>query len=156
MAKIANKEILFAEKSVRFTFADGTVRTIGLGEMQDDIITHLALHGLSQKCGDSYSGAESVGEAKEKFNSTADQLMAGDWNIARSATGGIWVDALAAAGDVERDEALEKWNSMSDEEKKAVRAHPAIKAAKAKIELQRAQAKAEAAGEGGAIDLDDL
>ena len=154
--KVATKTPDVESKSVTWQFADGTTRQVFLSELSDDIITNLALHGLSQKGGDSYSGAESTSEAIERFNSVIDSLIAGDWNIGRAATGGIWVDALAQAAGVERSEALVKWNSADDETRKQLKAHPAIKAAKAEIELERAKAKAKAAGEGGSIDLDDI
>jgi len=156
MATIAKKAVDVERGEVEFTFADGTQRTIEVRALSEDIRNQLVLHGLSQKLGDSYSGAESVADAVEKFNSTADMLLAGDWTSGRSASGGIWVDALAKAGNVERGEALAKWNSLDDETRKVIKASPAVKAAKAAIELERAQAKAEQAGEAGSIDLDTL
>ena len=156
MAKIASKTVNADTMSVTFTFANGNSRTVKVLDLPQQIRDMLMLHGLSQKGGDSYSGAESVSEAEEKFNSTIDQLIAGDWTIGRSATGGIWVDALAAAAGVSREEALEKWNAADSDTRKSLKAHPAIKAAKAKIELERAKAKAEAAGEAGEIDLSEI
>lgn len=154
--KIASKAVDTESKSVAFTFVNGMHRRIKLDELSADIQTQLALHGLSQKGGDSYSGAETVTEAVERFNSTIDMLLAGDWTAGRSATGGVWVDAIAQAAKVTREEALEKWNDADDALRKTLRAHPAIKAAKAAIELERAQAKASAAGEGGTIDLGSI
>ena len=156
MAQIAKKVVNIEYGIVGFDFVDGTHRDVKLSDLSEQIRHQLVLHGLSQKLGDSYSGAESVSEAVERFNSTADMLLAGDWTSGRSANGGIFVDALAKAGGVERNEALEKWNAMSDDEKAAIKKHPAIKAAKAAIELERAAAKAKAAGDGGTLEFDSI
>jgi hypothetical protein len=154
--KIATKSINVEDMNVMFKFVDGTTRTIALSDLSEGMVTHLALHGLSQKGGDSYSGAESVGEAVEKFNSTIDMLLNGDWSAGRSASGGIWVDAIAAAADVSREEALAKWNAADDDTRKELKKHPAIKAAKAQIELERAKTKVASAGEAGGFDLSEI
>lgn len=157
MAKIAQKAVSFENGTVTFRFANGTERIIDTAALSDDIKTHLMLHGLSQKAGDSYSGAETVTEALEKFNSTVDSLLAGDWNVGRAATGGIWVDAIARAANVTREEALAKWNESDDDTRKALRKHTAIKAAKAAIDLERAEALAKAAGESDTkLDFDSI
>ena len=123
MAKIASKVVDVASQTVSFTFADGTHRSVSLEDLKPEIVTQLALHGLSQKGGDSYSGAESVSEAIEKLNSTVDMLIAGDWSAGRSATGGIWVDAMAQAAGVSREEALVKWNEADSDTRKSLKAH---------------------------------
>lgn len=136
---------LVGESSITFAWADETSSEISLSQFSDEIIQRAALHGLSQKLGDSYSGAEgSIPTAKAAFDDTLAALEAGDWNRKGGVTGGAIVEAVARAAGVSIEEALAKWMEMDEEVKKATRAHPTVKAAKAEIDLERAQARIKA------------
>ena len=150
--KIANKSV--TETAVVFDFADGTTVECDISQVNEAILYRLALHGLSQKVGDSYSGAESVAEAIGAARSVWSNLTEGQWAV-RAARGGKIVEALARVTGKDYDECLEVYAGMTDAEKKDLRKHPQIKQAMAEIELERAQAAASQPVEGGA-DLGKL
>lgn len=139
---IAKKTI--GETSITFTWADETETVVDMADLHGSLTTRAMLHGLSQKLGDSYSGAKEVETAKAAFNETFEALKAGDWNRKGGgfSSGGIWVEALAQAAEVTLEEALAKWNEMDDATKASIRKQPQVKVAKAEIELARASAKA--------------
>ena len=141
--QIAKKVV--GESTITFAWADETSTVVDLDTLPEAIKQRAMIHGLSQKLGDSYSGAAGdVGRAKAMFDETLSALQDGDWNRQGGgfSSGGIWVEALAQAAGVTVEEALEKWNAMDDAEKAAVRKHPQVKLAKAEIEMERAKAKA--------------
>lgn len=131
--------------SITFKWADDSETVVNLDGFSEAILQHATLHGLSQKLGDSYSGAAgNVAYAKEMFEETLNALREGDWNRKGGgiSSGGIWVEALARAAGEDMEAALAAWNEMDDETKAATRKHPAVKLAKAEIEAERAKAKA--------------
>ena len=66
--------------------------------MNDGIKTRLAMHGYSQKVGDSYAGAETIEESASRAQAVIDQLLAGEWSQARaSGTGAPRTTMLAEA-----------------------------------------------------------
>jgi len=130
--------------TLKFVWADETVTEIDLDSFADHIDETARKHGYSQKFGDSYSGAKSVAEAKAKLNEVLSAVEAGDWNRKGGSTGGVWVEALAAAAGKTIEEALAKWAACDEDERKAIKAHPEVAQAKASIDFQRAKAKAEA------------
>lgn len=138
---------------VTFTFADETTKVFEAAQVNDALMQQAMLHGFSQKLGDSYAGALNVTEAKQRFQDVLDSLYAGTWNAGRSSDGGVWVEALSRATGATLEEAREKWNSLDDDTRKTLRAHPKVKAEKLAIDLERAQAKAEGDSD---IDLDEL
>ncbi len=148
--KLAKK--LVGESSITFAWADETSETIELSLFSAEIINRTALHGFSQKLGDSYSGLQSVAEAKIAMHGVLASLVAGDWNRKGGSTGGIWVAALARATDETLERALEAWDKMTDEVKKVTKAHPDLIRAVAEIGLERAQAKAASLAETGDVE----
>jgi len=149
--KIATKT--FGEKSVIFAWADEQTEAVELSLFSDEIVRILALHGLKQKLGDSYSGAEknnwSVADCRREMHAVLAALKAGDWTRKGGSTGGIWVAAVARVLDKSLEEIAPKWDAKTDEERKATMADPRVKLAKAEIEAERAAAKV------AAIDSDD-
>lgn len=140
---IAKKVIV--GNTLTFQWADETTTEVDLDSFQDHIDLYARNHGFSQKLGDSYSGAKSVAEAKAKLIDTLAALEAGDWNRKGGSTGGVWVEALARAAGKSIEEALAKWDSLDDDARKAIKAHPEVAKAKAAIDFERAKAKADAA-----------
>ena len=141
--QIAKKEI--GESSITFTWADETTTEIALAGFNEAIIKRATLHGLSQKLGDSYSGAAGdVTKAKAMLMETLDALREGDWNRKGGglSSGGIWVEALAKAAGETLEAALTAWNEMDDATKAEMKKHTGVKLAKAEIEVERAKAKA--------------
>lgn len=138
---IAKKVI--TNKALTFLWADETSTTILFEDFSDDMDERAKAHGYSQKLGDSYSGAVSVYDAKERFKAVLDGLLQNDWNRKGVSSGGLWVEALARATGETLEDALESWNSADDAKKAAIKKHPDLLKAKAEIELERAVTKAD-------------
>lgn len=79
----AHKVVNMADRSVRWYFADGASATVGLDYFKEEMRLAFALHGISQKFGDSYASATTVKEAREAFDDLYDQVMNGDWEKKR-------------------------------------------------------------------------
>ena len=143
MAKKASKTL--TDNGVSIAFESGEVVAVELDQLSPDIVTKLARHGLSQKLGDSYAGAE-LNEAHELAQSVVDRLIANEWTQAREGGGvsrvSMLVEALAAATGKTSDEALEVVKGMSEDQKKELKKHPAIAKEMATIAAERAVAKA--------------
>lgn len=143
---------LVDESSITFIFADETSETIDLDFFSEAIINRAALHGFSQKLGDSYSGITEVAEAKLAMHGVLAALKAGDWNRKGGSTGGKWVEALARATGETIERALEAWDKMEDAVKAATKKHPDLIKALREIELERAQARAASLADSGDVE----
>jgi len=144
MAKIATKKV--TADSVTFVWADeSTPTTIKLSELKPELVTRAALHGISQKGGDSYSQCTTIAEAKANLQATLDAFKQGDWNRSGTASGGVWVEAIAAVMNQPVEAILVQWAKKTDAEQAAAKKHPEVMAAKAKIDAARAASKAKAA-----------
>ncbi len=143
---------LVDESSITFIFADETSETIELDFFSEAIINRAALHGFSQKLGDSYSGITEVAEAKLAMHGVLAALKAGDWNRKGGSTGGKWVEALARATGETIERTLEAWDKMTDEVKAATKKHPDLIKVLREIELERAQARADSLAESGDVE----
>lgn len=162
---------------VAFAFPDGETVTIRLSELPREMVERLAVHGLSQKGGDSYASAGSeenpLGAAKEWLKATLEDLRKGAWRV--TTAGGFRATMLARAlarvtgQTVEAAQAVVDLNSELDDDGKPsengkawlkkMRANEQIKAATAAITLEdqkakEAKLKAQAAKAGG--DAGDL
>ena len=142
--KIVNVEA----QTVEFQFDDGGNQLFDLNKCSEEMKIRLALHGFSQKGGDSYAGAgdesDPVAYAKEAVKDTIAQVYANDWRV--TAAGGPRVSDLATAlsqiSGKTLDECIEKVSAMTDETKKAARKHPAVAAKLAEISARKASEKA--------------
>lgn len=166
-----------AEPGVAFAFPDGHVETIRLSELPQEMVFRLAVHGLSQKGGDSYASAggeeNPLGAAKDWLKATLDQIRKGDWRV--TTPGGFRATMLAKAlarvtgKSIEDAQAVVDVHSELDDDGKpsekgkawlkSMRANEQIKAATAAITLEEQKAKeaklkAQAAKGGG--DAGDL
>ena len=162
----AKKQIDTEARVVTILFEDGTEARHTLGDLSPEIVTQLALHGLSQKLGDSYSGAEAAvadGEAPSKVDYAKGtvtrvwaSLISGEWSAKREGSGGgsitMLARAIAEALGVEPTEAQAKLDSMDKETKAKIRAVPKVALALAKLKAEqaaRAAEKAQAAAAAG-------
>lgn len=134
---------------IRFTFEDKETEDFDLSKVSDDMKFRLAIHGASQKIGDSYASAsqatDAVAFAKAAVKETIAQLYAGTWRATVSA--GPKANDLALAmsrvdGDTSLEDCIELVGAMSDDEKKVWKKKPKIAAQIALIAVERAQAKA--------------
>ena len=125
-----------------WTFGNGNSHEVNVDTFSKDVQDKAKVHGFKQKLSDCYSGAGSASEAEQAFKAQLEGLKGDAWNAGRSSTGGIWVEALAKAAGVSVEEAQAKWEEMTEEKKKELKAHAGIKLAKLEIEKDRAERKA--------------
>lgn len=140
---IKKAKVTIVEGKLIWEFADGEKVSVDPDQFSEEVQEHARNHGFKQKLSDCYAGVKTVLEAKAALKDVLEALNKGDWNKGRQSTGGLWVEALARAGGVDIETALEKWSAMSDEEQAAIKKHPQIKLAKQQIELERAEKAAE-------------
>ena len=146
-AKLVEKIADVEAGSVVFKFEDGTETAFDVSRVSDAVRARLALHGASQKIGDSYAGAgddeiaDPLAYAKERVADTIAQLYAGDWRTVSTGTGGILAEAMAAVSGKSREECAEALAGMSDDEKKDLRKKKKIAAALGRIKLSRDAAR---------------
>ena len=161
---MAIKKIIDTEaKSVTFNFGeDQEPLGLSLNDLPEEIVTHLALHGLSQKGGDSYAGK--ADEAPQHVAAIFDQLKEGNWTSRASGSGGPRVTQLATAIStvlgIELNEVVEKLAGMEAEQRKAISNEPKVAAELARIKAEAAAKRqkelAEAASESEGEDLSQL
>lgn len=153
--KIASKDILEDLTGVVISFADGETVEVKTTDLSDEIFTRLALHGLSQKLGDSYSGEGDITVARTKVEGVVTRLKAGDWKATREGGGGritALAQALARVTGRTVAEATAVIDGMTKEAKASLRKHSGIKVALADIAAEKAKEAAEK-DSGGAEDL---
>ncbi len=150
---MTKKSINTESQTVVFDFGDDTIETFDLTAVTPEIMVQLALHGASQKIGDSYAGAKAacaesdidpVDYAIGQVQGVIKQLLEGDWTV-RTPGGQTVTDlanALAEAVGCPLEDAIARLTDADAEDKKALRAHPDIAAVLARIKSERAAKKA--------------
>lgn len=138
------KQIDADAKTITFTFENGDSATYNLGDLSPEIQTRLALHGLSQKLGDSYASAKD--EAPARVAGVWETLSKGEWT-SRSEGGAPRVTQLARAIAQVMGAPIEgvvaKLADMEADQKKAIAASPDVAAALAEIKLADLQKRKE-------------
>lgn len=157
-ARIASKEVDLEKGTVTLKFAHGADLVIQAASLPKEMQKRAMLHGLSQKVGDSYSGADKPEDAFDIATKSLETINSGDWNVGRGAGEGTprvgaLAKGVARAMGKTLEEATAAVEALDDEQKKAVRAHPDVKAAMAAI---RAEEAAAAAAKGKGEDAADL
>ena len=148
----AKKTTDLTNESVTFTFASGEIITARLDALPNDIVRQLALHGLSQKIGDSYANGDVV--PYDAASNVYSMLQTGSWKVAVN-SGGQLAQALCDVTGKELDECKEVLSAMDDKAKKLLRQNPEIGKALAAIKLAAAEKAASNAPDTG-IDLAGL
>lgn len=149
--KFAEKTIIDGKLSI--AFGNGTVVSVSLDDIPEELHVDLALHGLSQKLGDSYAGAKGDYEfAIKNVTQVVEQLKSGEWRASRGSGEskprvGELAAAVARVKGISVDEALKVIDALDDESKKAVRNHAQIKLAISQIRVEKAQEAAAKAGD---------
>ncbi len=142
---------------VRFEFANGEALAINVrSDIPDTLREQVLAHGLLQKGGDSYAGAETVEEAYESAKATLDAIRAGEWASAREgvgAGGGDLIKALVRVRGCTEEAARAVVMALDADKRKAVRKIPAVAKVLLEIAAERALARAESAEAGSADDL---
>ena len=158
------KKARFCEKTsegtvVTFTFGNGEVRTLDLAELSEETQQDLMVHGALQKIGDSYSSAAGdYGFGIAQAEKTIQNLRDGNWGTPRTAGEGKQkigelATALAALQGVDPAVVTAALEAATEDQRKAFRAHPAVKL---KIAELRAAKAAEALAKANAAPLPSL
>lgn len=136
--------------SVTFDFENGKTAVFTLDSVSPEILKRLALHGASQKIGDSYANAKDSSDpavyAEETSTEVIKQLVDGEWR-ATSATGPRVSDLAMAVSRLNGkpiEEIIESLGKATDEQKKELRKHPQIAATLAAIKAENAAKRAAA------------
>lgn len=146
MAKKTEKTISGDVITIKFLETQEEL-SVDINDIPAEVISRLAMHGLSQKLGDSYAGADGS-ECFARANGVAGDLKDGNWSTRVAASGPRTTqlaEALAAATGKTLEEAAAKLETLDEDEKKGLRAHPQIKVELAKIKATKAQEAAEKA-----------
>lgn len=159
---LVEKEIDLEAGKVVFVVNDGTKYEFELSKAEA-LQRQLALHGASQKIGDSYASAakeaDPVAFAKACIEDTIKQLYAGDWKLVGKGTGpqdSLLVQAYARATGMEVEEARALLADATDDEKTALRKKPKVAAAIERIKLERQMARLEQAEKKAAEDQEGV
>lgn len=161
MTEVVEKKIRFCEKVsegtvVSFKFGNGTTISLDLSEIPEETQQDLMVHGALQKIGDSYSSAGGdFAFAQAAAEKVIENLKAGLWGAARTGSGeskksvGELASAVAALQGKDVAEVALALEAASDDQRKAVRAHPAVKAKIAELRAIKAAEALAKAGEAG-------
>ena len=143
MARIAKKVV--TGNSVEFTFANGVTLSADLRMLSTTIIERLALHGLSQKLGDSYASANEKGwSVDECYDQAADvfnNLKLDNWAVSGGSGSNILSEALSRLTGKTVEECVTAISILSDDNRKALEKRPDVKAMVLTIKAERAAAK---------------
>lgn len=126
------------------THESGEVVEVSLDSLPASIVRQLALHGLSQKIGDSISGKDVVGEvAVATVNAVITNLTEGRFNLSGggNGSGGIVVEAIARLMNKPLEDAAAFWTGQDDLTQAQLRKHADIKAMVNVIKGERAAAQ---------------
>lgn len=130
------------------------VHKFDLDKVSQAILVRLALHGASQKIGDSYAGAKDSGEdpiayAESAVRETIKQLEEGNWSVTRTGTGAprtsMLAQALAAVKGITLEAAIDAVSELNDDDKKTLQQNKKIAAKIAGLKAEQALARAKAA-----------
>ena len=136
------------ESGVVIAFSTGEKLEADLNNYPEEIRLRLAIHGLKQKLGDAYAGAEPE-DAYALASAVDARLREGTWTTrtagSSSAKVSKLIQALARATGQPIEVCREKVADMDDDAIKSLKAHPAIKKALAEMRLEAAAKEAEAA-----------
>ena len=143
MARIAKKVV--GVNGVVFTFANGIELVADLEMLSGDIVKRLALHGLSQKLGDSYASANEKGwSIDECYDQAADvfnNLKLDNWAVSGGSGSNILSEALSRLTGKTVAECATAISILSDDNRKALEKRPDVKAMVLTIKAERAAAK---------------
>ena len=162
MAKVADKIYVDAEGNesrsaspeavaLLLKFSNGEEIRVDRDKVPANVASAAMLHGLSQKIGDTYAGAENIADAVEKAGAMAERLLNGEWLRPRESVGpriGLLVEAVVAAKtaagmEADAEKIAENLKGNADLRKNALN-NPQIKAEYDRIKAERAQAAAKA------------
>ena len=124
---------------VSFEFSDGKTMKVHCEDLPDNVLNLAMCHGLSQKIGDSYSGASGPGEARQRANTTIQSLIDGDWNVRADVITDL-AEAMHRITQKPIDACRDKLAKMSKDDRAALSKHKQVKVMLQRIKLERAEA----------------
>jgi hypothetical protein len=166
---MAKKIVNLEAQTVEFTFGEAGSVLFELSKCSPEMLVQLALHGASQKGGDSYASASKTCDGTEadpiewsmaQVAGVVEQVYNDDWTVRTPGSAAVTdlATALSEAVGCTIEEAVAKVSEIDADQKKALRAHPDVAAVLARIKAERAAAKAETAAKktGSGPDLTAL
>ena len=164
MAKTAEKKFLTKitpdmagglARQVAFVLGNG-VKVIGdLSRMPEDVVERLAIHGLSQKVGDSTSNLSKARDFHAAFGAmqdVVDNLEKGLWSVRGGSSTSDLVAALAELQGTDTETVQAAIDAATEEQVAELRKHPQIKAKILEMQAERQRTLAKA----GSDDLPDI
>ena len=156
------KKPKFCEKSaeglvVSFKFGDGETLSLDLSALNEDMQQELMIHGALQKIGDSYASAGGdFAFGKAAASKVIANLQEGNWGSPRAAgegkkSVGELATALAELQGKDVAEVATALEAATDEQRKAFRSHPAVKAKIAELRAKKAAEALAKAGDAAAL-----
>jgi len=151
VVKFLSKEVGsgFAGAAVTFNLGNGQALKADLADFPENIRQQLALHGLSQKIGDSAAGCakdKAFGAAFSAMTAVYEALKAGKWGAEREGTGGQLVaDLIQAIATLKRMDAEAVGAAVRVADEATIKAwlkNAKIAAAVAEIKAKRLKAAA--------------
>lgn len=143
--RVAKRTVDETLEQVVFTFGNGETLVAKLAEM-GSLAVRLALHGISQKVGDSFADAKGdVALAYAAAKDTIGQLKSGVWSdrgTSDEETPTLVCEAVSRAFNRELAKVTVGWAKLDDAQKKAFRADERVKSAMLDIRAERQRAKA--------------
>lgn len=154
LTKLTPEDVGGKPRSVVFVLGNG-VQVVGcLDDYTPAMVERLALHGLSQKIGDSTSGFAKDRDFHSAFGAmqtTEDNLRRELWSNRTGGGTSDLVQALAELQKIELEQAQAMVDAMHEEQLATIKKHPAVKDAIAKIVAKRAKEAAKGAAPIGDI-----
>lgn len=147
--KFAKKEYDLDTKVLSIEFGNGTVLECEVGDLSPEIQTQLMLHGAAQKIGDSFAGAKgNFNVGIESAKGVIEQLKAGEWrgggDEARPRLAEL-AAAIARLRGAELEKVTAAVEKATDEQRKAWRSNPQVKAMIAQQRAEKAAKQLEGA-----------
>lgn len=159
MAKTAEKRFLTkitpdmpggVARQVAFVLGNG-VKVIGdLAKMPADIVERLAIHGMSQKVGDSTSNLSKTRDFHAAFGAiqeTVDNLEKGLWSVRGGSSTSDLVAAMAELQGLDTETVQAAVDAATEEQVAELRKHPQIKAKILELQAERQKQLAKANAE---------
>ena len=158
LVKLLPEDVGGVARSVRFVLGNGIEVRACLDDFEPGIVERLALHGLSQKIGDSTSSMSKDRDFHGAFGAmqgVADNLANGLWSSRAGSGTSDLVAAIARLQGVELEVAQAAVDKATEEQIAAFKKHPAINAEIKRAQAERASELAKKAS-GEVASLDDL
>lgn len=138
---------------------DGPDVTLDPTKLSDDVKDHALLHGLVQRGRDSYAGADNTADAREKLGAVLETLASGEWSRRGEGGGAQTTQLMQAVANVtgkDIDTVRERFKTLTEAQKKALRKDARIALALEKIKAAAARERMKALAESAKAETGDL